>query len=502
MGKVKAEAARQPTKRPLRRYAAARVNRQNAEWTTESVTANWSLYRNLRTLRARARQMSKDAPHFRKFLLMARQNVIGHAGIKLQCRAEFGSGRPMTKLNQRAENAWWEWCYAENCSVSGKLSWVEAQNLVLEHLIRDGEFLVEHVDAMNPFGYALKFWNVDYLDETYNEELPNGNRVIMSVEVDAVGRPVAYHLTTPASDINFTNRRVRERVRIPAERMTHGFMVTEDESQARGVTWFHAVLLQGKDLHEYTGGVVMQARVAAYTMGFLESEPGDETEFTGQKDEDGVEQPIKIDASPLSMNELPAGMKLTQFDPKQPTQNHAEFKKSMILDEAAGLGVNGFSLSGDMSAVNYSSARVGLGEERDLWRMLQTFVSEKFCRVVYHKWLRSAMISGKLPLTPREYMQLQNPAWRARGWRYVDPQKEIGANVEALANNLATWSDLLGEQGHDFEEFLARKQADDRLAAKYGVTLAVAPKTKAETPAAADEEDEDDGEKGDESDES
>jgi hypothetical protein len=61
----------------------------------------------------------------------------------------------------------------------------EAQKLLLEHMLRDGEALVQHIDADNPFGYALKFWNVDWLDEMYNEELSGGRRIIMSVEVDA-----------------------------------------------------------------------------------------------------------------------------------------------------------------------------------------------------------------------------------------------------------------------------------------------------------------------------
>jgi capsid protein len=123
--------------------------------------------------------------------------------------------------------------------------------------------------------------------------------------------------------------------------MTHAFSSTEDESQTRGVTWFHAALLQGKDLHEYTGGVVQQARVAAHTLGFLEKESPDEVEFNGAEDDEGNEKAVAIDVAPLSMNELPAGYKLSQFDPKQPTQNHSEFKKSMVLDIAAALGVNG-----------------------------------------------------------------------------------------------------------------------------------------------------------------
>ena len=470
MGQVVEEARRTRAKR-MSRYAASKVVRTNRDWTTRSDGPNSLLFRSLRTLRARARQMVRDAPHFRKFIQMAKTNVIGHQGIQLQARAQFLDGRPNTKLNHDIEHEWWLWSQPENCSLSGKLSWVTAQYLFVETLIRDGEVLIQHMPADNPWGYAIRFWNVDWLDESYNDTLPSGNRVIMSVEVDAYDTPQAYWLTTPISESRYTSRQNMRRVRVPASEMIHSFLVTEDESQVRGVTWFHASLLQGKDLHEYTSGVVQQARVAAHTLGFLKQSVTDEVEFEGETLEDGSLAPLQIDVAPLAMNELPPGYSLEQFDPKQPTQNHAAFKRAMLLDMAAGLGINGFSLSGDMGDVNYSSARVGLGEERDVWRFLQGFTAMSLCRPVYHRWLKEATLSGRLPLSGREYLELQNPYWRPRGWRYVDPHKDVAANIAALENNLATFTDVLGEQGIDLTEFLETRAAELKLAAKYGIDL-------------------------------
>lgn len=470
-----------------KRYAAGKIMRTNRDWVTAPVGINTTLHTSLRVLRARARQMAKDAPHFRKFLQMAKINVIGHQGIQLQCRAQFYNGRPNTRLNQKIESEWWQWSFAEHCTVSGKLSWLAAQYLFIETLIRDGEVLVQHLPSDNPWGYSMKFWNPDWLDETYNVVLPNGNRVIMSVEVNADDKPVAYWMTPPPAEYPLPLNKPRNRVRIAADEMIHAFLITEDENQARGVTWFHAALIQGKDLHEYTTGVIQQARVAAHTLGFLKSDNPDEVEFDGSNNENGTPAPLEIDVAPLAMNELPPGYSLQQFDPKQPSQNHAEFKHSMMLDMASALGVNGFSLTGDMGDVNYSSARVGLGEERDLWRMLQTFVATNFCRPVYHRWLQAAFLNSRIELTPREYAELQNPYWRPRGWRYVDPHKEISANVEALKNNLATWTDVLGEQGIDLTEFLETKAAEKKLAEKYGIELTVADNAQKSTPPADDD---------------
>jgi lambda family phage portal protein len=290
--------------------------------------------------------------------------------------------------------------------VTGKLDWVAAQALFIRTLMRDGEVLVQKMQPPdNPFGFALKFIDVSYLDETYNMELPDGGRIIMSVEIDADGKPVAYWLTTPSSDIMFTRHRERIRTRVTADQIIHAFLVHDDESQVRGVTWFATSMLDAKNLQGYKEGVIASARMASNNIGFLEKTGDDEVELNGPIDAEGNEQAVDIDVKPLSMNELPPGYKFNQFDPKQPTQNHEAFYKSMTRDEAAGLCVPYFDLQGDYAEVNFSSGRLGLNDSRDMWRGLQRFVAAKLCRSVYHAWVTSAVMNGMLsvnrPSLPR-----------------------------------------------------------------------------------------------------
>jgi lambda family phage portal protein len=463
-----------------RLYSAAGVNRLNKDWTTTPYSANWSLYRDLRILRARSRDMCANSAHFRKFLKMVRSNVVGPKGLQLQVRARKARGKLDTQLNKLVGEIFWQWGMPETCTVTGKLDWIGCQRLFVTQLARDGEALVQMIAPPdNPFGFALKFWNPDYLDETYNEELRDGRRIIMSVEIDANDKPIAYWLTTPASDINFTQRRARQRIRVPAEQMIHAYLVENEESQVRGVTWFHAALLEGRNLHVYKGAVIDSAKMTAMSGGFFTKESPDETEFTGQENEDGEEQDINIDFSPGSFHIVPEGFDFKQFDPKQPTQNHAEFVKTVTRDLATALGVNYFSLAGDMGDVNYSSARVGLGEERDLWRELQDFVGMTFCRRVYHAWARAALLSGKLTVDARQFAEIQNPIFRARGWRYVDPQKEITANTMALENNQATLTDILADQGIDITEFCETRKSEIELGDQYGLDFRYEKKTPA-----------------------
>ena len=458
-----------------KRFKAAKISRLTADWLTRSNSANRKLREDLAALRSRARIMADDDSRFKRFLRMARRNTVGPKGIQLQCRARNSKGALNRRLNKMVEEAFWKWSFPESCTVSGKLDWRAAQRLFVTQLIRDGEVLVRHrrtrPTADNPAGYSIQFIDAAYLDETYNQTGRDGNRIIMSVEIDDSDRPVAYWLTTPADNLLNVKGQARNRTRVPAEEMIHAFLVEDDEAQVRGVTWFAAVMNDARQFGGYMESVIVSSRVATMQMGFLKKDSPDVTEFDGIEDDEGNEQAVEIDIAPVTFNELPEGYSLQQFDPKQPNQNHAEFAKSIKQDIAAGLDVNYFSLAGDMESVNYSSARVGLNEERDLWQELQDFVGTFFCRPVFHAWLKEANLNGVLSLTPAQMDEVRNPIWRGRGWRYVDPQKEIAAQTEGLATGVLTLTDVLAERGVDIVDHFETLQSEQQLAADYGLTL-------------------------------
>lgn len=472
---AKAEARKQQYSRM---YQAAKMSRSNSEWTVTPTSGNAELRNSLRSLRARARQMARDNSHFKKFLSLVRNNVVGPKGIKLQSRARGRDGTLNVELNKLVEECFWDWSHRETCSASGKLSWLDAQKLFATTLARDGEVLVQKIYPKdNRFGFALKFIDVSYLDETYNSVAANGNRILMSVEVDKNDKPVAYFLTTPTSDYVFEHDR-KMRTRVPAEEIIHAFLPSEDEAQVRGVTWFHAAMLDAKNLQGYRDGVITSARAAACSFAVIKP-PADAEVSDELLDDDGIPLPVEIDVQPLSVHELPPGYEMEAFDPKQPTQNHSAFNEAILMDVAAGLGVTYFNLAGDMRAVNFSSARVGLNEERDIWREIQTFVIEHFARDVFHAWLESAFLSGALKVSVKDLKEIRNPQFRGRSWEYLEPVKDMQANILALENNLTTYTDVLAERGVDLIDLLERRKSEKELAAKYGVSLEIAPKNPA-----------------------
>jgi hypothetical protein len=96
-----------------------------------------------------------------------------------------------------------------------------------------------------PRRYALQVLDVERLDTTLNREASEGkNQIIMGVEMDTDGAPVAYWMANAALGRDPTGKKLQ---RIPAGEIIHLFM-TDDPEQVRGVPWMHAVMLTVNDL--------------------------------------------------------------------------------------------------------------------------------------------------------------------------------------------------------------------------------------------------------------
>jgi lambda family phage portal protein len=476
-----------------RTYAAAQINRLTADFVTQRTSANMELRRGLRTLRARSRELARNDDYMKRFLGLMTSGVVGPAGIRLQVKVEDAAGPSDEQLARSVERGWTMWSHKEHASASGKLSWLGAQRYYQRVLARDGEVLVQFVEANNPFGFALKFIDVDWLDETYNVINPDtGNRVLMSVEVDRYGRPVAYHLTPPAYDYLYPeNGRARQRERFPAADFIHDFLVNEDEEQTRGVPWAHTALKRLYDLGELEEAELISSRIAACKGTYLIPPKGDEE--SGEEDDDL--HPQTIEAIEPGMSQVtPPGYEVKTVDPQHPNANVVGFHKAIMRGVSVGFEVSYVSLTGDLESVNYSSIRAGLLEERDFYRALQAHAIESFCRPVFRRWLDRAVFMGAISgARPADIPRLQEPKWRPRGWAWVDPLKDVQASVLAINNGLDSHVDVLAEQGEEFEHVMANLKMAKELAEKYQINISGGapskPSIKAEEGSEGDGED-------------
>lgn len=456
-----------------RAYQAANTSRLFADFKESERSADSELYPVISRMRARSRDLARNNEYVRRYLDLLKTNVVGERGFSLQVKALGLDGNLDQGGNQEIENAFKAWGRVGKCTVDGKMSWVDAQKMVIEGLARDGEvFIVKHRSASFKDSFALEFIEPDQVDEEKSERLPNGNQIRMGVELDQFRRPIAYHLLSyHPGDYDFTSQtRSPKHVRVPADRMIHIYRPLR-AGQTRGEPWTAAAIASLKQLSGFREASIVAARMGASKMGFFTSPAGDG--FVADDLDGNV--PI-ISAEPGTFHQLPTGIDFKTFDPQYPNSEFDVFHKSVLKGIASSLGVSYTSLANDLEATSYSSIRQGALEERDHYRNLQGFMIEHFVRPVFESWLESAMEMGAVTVPLRQYIKFSSAAeFRGRAWSWVDPQKEMNAAINGMKAGVLSLQDVASQYGKDTEELLAQIVRDKALMDQFGVKYALEP---------------------------
>jgi len=448
-----------------------RLTASLAQW---SGAINADLDGVLSILRARARALCQNNEFGRRFLTLVASNVIGSSGPMLQVRAMQDRGSDLDKVaNDTIEQAYTEWC--GRCDVRGIMDFAQLQRVGVTSAARDGETLLRIVRDRNlPNGIGLQLLEADRLDETINTTLSNGNRIRQGVEVNSYLRPVAYYIKASHPGENYQAVAPAPE-RVPADQVIHVYLPQRAE-QIRGYTWLHAVVLRMAMLHAYEEAAVIAARVGAAKMGVFkrsDEAAGNLDSLADGVSPDGIRQ---MSAAPGEFMELPIGYELQAWNPEYPHANFESFLKACFRGVATGLDIAAHNLTGDMTDVNYSSARIAELSERDQWQVLQAWWIRTVTRPVFASWLESALIRGEIVFPrgkalPAERLSkfLKASRFQGRRWQWIDPQKEIGAVSDAIGLGLQSRTAVAASQGREFEDVVDELAQEKKLLEAAGL---------------------------------
>jgi lambda family phage portal protein len=395
-------------------------------------------------------------------------NVIG-TGIGMQAQVVNARGKLQTSINDSIEQAFNDWSDKKICHTAGVLGFADIERYAMFQLPTAGEVLLRK--WRQPFGdskipFALEVIEADrLLDNWQTARAPNGNAIRLGIEVDGWMRPVAYWLhPRHPGDYQFMSFDPSKFVRVPAEDMIHLYIV-DRWPQMRGEPWFHTVI---KDLHHTSGleeAVVVKARASANIVGFIRApEPltPDETKAGRQL----------IDTEPGTWQRLLPGEEVSGFNAATPDPAVEPFLRYMTRKMAVGVGLSYEALSRDYTNATYSSARMGLLDDRDVYRVLQGFICRNLRAEVHREWLDAAALVGAVKVgtdyftNPKKYQKVR---YKPRGWSWIDPTKEVQAYKTAVRNGFMTQTDVVAQtaNGVDIEDVFKARRAELDLAADY-----------------------------------
>lgn len=461
-----------------RMYAAARGGRSTGGFGTSNTSADAELSSSLTALRSRSRQMVRDSAYARRAKNVVVNNVIG-TGVGMQAQVMTTRDSLAVRINDDIERAWAEWATAENCHTGGAMHFSDLERAAMGQVFEAGECFVRKHYAR--FGTSRVPLSLELIEpERLAHELVDPGalsaqgEVRMGVEVDSFGRALAYwvrqrHPGDIRGRVDATDRFER----VPAADMYH-LRLVDRWPQTRGEPWLHTVLRKIDEMNEYTGSEVSAARASSYYFATIETPEGDhpldsDTEANGQ----GV-----MDIEPLTIQELKPGEKLDFHAPNRPNAALDPFMRYMLREIASGCGVSYESLSRDYSQSNYSSSRLALLDDRDLYRMVQQWWIRSFRRPLHAVWLQQAVLGGAVESVQRS-QYAADPAkfeavlFKPRGWSWVDPTKEVQAYKEAIRAGMTTLTDVIAATagGLDIEDVIATRKRELQMLAEAGIEV-------------------------------
>jgi lambda family phage portal protein len=450
----------------VRMYQASRASRLTSGWATSTTSADSELVSSLQTLRNRSRALMRDAPHAKRAKVIVQNNVVG-SGIGLQAQVMTTRGDLREAVNDALEEAFCEWSCAERCHTGGTLHFADLERALMGQVFEAGEvFVRKHARAFGDSAvpFALELIEPERLLEEFMQPVPqaplaDGAVVKMGIEVDRFGRPLAYWIRNRhPGDLQFLHGETNKIERVPADQIMH-LRLVDRWPQTRGEPWLHAVARKLNDMDGYTEAEIVAARAAASYVFTIETpEPNTPlaNEITATAGA-ATSREIAVEAG-MGLRLAP-GEKWETHSPNRPNPALDAFMRYMLREVAAGAGVSYESLSRDYSQSNYSSSRLALLDDRDLWKMLQQWFIRNFREPLHREWLRAAVLAGAIPgISVTEYAldqaKFEAARFKPRGWSWVDPTKEVQAAKEALKAGFTTRADIIAAtaDGRDIED--------------------------------------------------
>ncbi len=466
---------------PSRRmYAAARSNRLTGGFgSAGNSSADAELASSLTSLRARSRQMVRDSAYAKRAKVIVVNNVVG-AGIGMQAQVTTSRGELSQRVNDGIERSWVEWACADACHTGGAMHFHDLERAAMGQVFEAGEIFIRMHHSR--FGNSRVPLALELIEpERLAHELVDPGAVAtdaevrMGVEVDAFGRALAYWVRRRhPGDIRGRIEAVDRFERVPASDMFH-LRIVDRWPQTRGEPWLHTVLRKLDDMNEYSSSEVQAARASAYYFATVKKPSVDSGPIGNDQDES--EQPL-IDIEPLTVQELAPGEELEFHSPNRPNTALDPFMRYMLREVSAGCGPSYESLSRDYSQSNYSSSRLALLDDRDLWRTLQQWWIRSFRQPLHARWLHQAVLARAIDaVSPSQYAtdmrKFEAVLFKPRGWNWVDPTKEVAAYKEAVKAGFITVTDVIAATagGQDIEDVIATRKRELELMEEAGIKV-------------------------------
>jgi lambda family phage portal protein len=456
---------RMQARKLLRSYAAAEPSRTGSGRTPKNQSADQEALGpfGADAARAWARDLVRNNAYAWGVVDSIVSNVIA-SGINALSILEVPGGSDLASVNEKRDKVWSYW--SEVCEINNQYTFSEIQQICMREVAEAGEVLVRYIKTpeMNyrgirrPVPLALEIIEVDRLagdKDTYTARITKegGNRIIRGVEIDDLGRPVAYWIYKdhPSQPYSFN----RTPVRIPANEIRHLFR-RERVGQTRGITWFAPALAWMRDLGTYVDNEMTASAISScFTVAIKTDTPmGSLGSPEGLRSTDEAGNQFE-NIQPGLIMRLKSNEDVVGINPGRPNSGSEPWIQLILRSIAVGTGLSYEIVARDYSQTSYSSSRTSQLEDRRRFRTWQNYMINNLCQPTWDAFCDAAAIAGieGFPTSEQLYADRRAVApvdWQTPQWEWVDPQVEQQANESSLNSFTNTYANVLGSRGMNY----------------------------------------------------
>lgn len=171
------------------------------------------------------------------------------------------------------------------------------------------------------------------------------------------------------------------------------------------------------------------------------------------------------------------GEKPEILESKRPSANFLNFCELVLRILASSLEIPYEVLTKDFSKTTYSSARAALLEVWRVYEVYRSFFRRHYCQPLWMMVQEEAYLRGylKLPAGAPDFYEGMpfwcNTKWIGPARGYIDPIKEVTANIKAIDNGLMSRAEAIAERGGDVDETFEQLAREQRKREELGLKL-------------------------------
>jgi lambda family phage portal protein len=380
-----------------------------------------------------------------------------------------GNGIVANWENKELQRLWNIW--QTECDADGNLNFPGMEALVARAEFSDGEVLIRRRWRRPSDGLSvplqIEIIESDHLPTSLND-IAKGIR--LGIQKNFIGQRTHYHLYKYHPSDLPNGSGLNDIHPVPASDIIHYFQVLRPK-QDRGIPHLSTILLRLYEIDEMQDATLVKQKTAqlfAWIIKKRQQEWSEEGSGDGETVGDGNDSNVDYDEivngeaikkiKPASINYLDDDEDIEFSSPDGIGPNYVEWIKTELRTVAKAIGLTYEMLTGDLTGVNYSSIRAGLVEfRRRMERLQYHLMIFKFCHPVA-KWFLEAVWMNRLvdlpeySTNPHQYL----PKWQTPRWDWVDPLKDVMADILEVRAGFDSRANKNAERGHNSEDITAQ----------------------------------------------